>query len=82
MGVWLQGNLRCMTGEDGFMADRLVRQLLQENRYQFLALDMHRQSCLESRLNGMQLVVSEFGESTLDQLTQAAPRRCLLDQPA
>lgn len=82
MGVWLQGNLRCMTGEDGFMADRLVRQLLQENRYQFLALDAHRQNCLESRLNGMQLVVREFGESTLDQLTQEAPRRYLLDQPA
>ncbi len=81
MGVWLQGNLRCMTGEDGYEPDRWVRRLLGEGRYQFMALDMHRPSALDSRLDGMQLVVEEFGVSTLNRLTIDQPRRLILARP-
>jgi len=79
MGAWLQGNLRCLTGEDGYIVDRVMCQLLQENRYQMLALDVQHPTCLKSRLDGMQFVVHEFGQDTLDRLTRDAPRCYLLD---
>ena len=45
-GVKLQGNFRCMTGEDGFLPDQRVRQFLAEQRYWLMAIDMHRPSDL------------------------------------
>jgi protein-tyrosine phosphatase len=81
MGVWLQGNTRCMTGEEGYNADQAVRQLLGEDRYQFMALDLHRPDSLEARLDGMALVGAEFGPQTLDRLTITAPRQFIFGQP-
>lgn len=78
MGVWLQGNFRCMTGEDGYDPDLWVRRLLGEGRYHFLALDMHRPNALDGRFDGMQLVIEEFGRATLDRLTVDHPRRLIL----
>jgi len=78
LGVWLQGNFRPMTGQDGSEANRWVRRLLSEGRYRFMALDMHRPDSLDSRLDGMQLVEAEFGESVLDRLTVDAPRKHIL----
>lgn len=78
MGVWLQGNARCMTGEEGFDADRLVRELLAEGRYRFFALDLHRPDGIEGRLDGLSLVEAEFGEQTIEQLLVDAPRRDIL----
>lgn len=80
MGVWLQGNCRTMTGEDGYQADRLVRQFLREGKYHFLALDLHTPETLDGRLDGMQLVAMEFGETTLQALMKEAPRRLLFDR--
>ena len=77
-GVWLQGNFRCMTGEDGYGPDQWVRRLLTEGRYQFMALDVHRPETLEGRLDGMSLVEVEFGRATLDRFTVEAPRKLIL----
>ena len=81
LGVWLQGNFRSMTGEEGFEPSRWVRKLLDEDRYQFLALDMHRPDHLHGRLDGMGLVEAEFGSPTLDRFTIDAPRRHILLNP-
>lgn len=74
-GVWLQGNYRCMTGEDGYAADQVVRQLLTDNRYQLMALDMHGPDSLESRLDGLALAEAEFGREAVQRLTEQAPRK-------
>ena len=79
-GVLLQGNLRCMTGEEGPAADAMVRQLLDAGRYTFLALDMHRPRDLDSRLDGLALVEREYGGGALDQLTAGNPREMILGQ--
>ena len=74
-GVWLQGNFRPMTGEDGYHADQMVRKLLSEGRYRFMALDLHRFADLYSRIDGMVLVEQEFGVDAVQQLTVDAPLR-------
>jgi protein-tyrosine phosphatase len=81
MGVWLQGNFRCMTGEEGYAPDVLVRQFLRESRYHFMALDMHRPETLGGRLDGAEFVAAEFGAETLERLTAAAPRQRVLNLP-
>lgn len=75
MGVWLQGNFRCMTGEEGYEPDRWVRKLLRDDRYRFMALDMHRPDTLDARLDGLRMVEQEFGPATVDRLTTQAPRQ-------
>jgi protein-tyrosine phosphatase len=77
-GVWLQGNFRCMTGEDGFVADQLVRKLVAENRYRLMALDMHGPDSLESRLDGLALAEAEFGRDAVERLTLQGPRRLIV----
>ena len=78
MGVWLQGNLRSFTGEDGFFTDQQARRHLHLGQYRFLALDMHRPDSLESRLDGIQILTDEFGTERMDQLLVDAPRRWVL----
>ncbi len=73
-GVLLQGNFRCMTGEDGYLQDQRVRQFLTEKRYWLMAMDMHRPDALPSRLDGMQMVVQEYGQQTVDLMTIDRPR--------
>ncbi len=76
-GVLLQGNFRCMTGEDGYLQDQRIRQFLTEDRYWLLAMDMHRPDALPSRLDGMQMVVTEFGQNIVDITTIQRPRTIL-----
>ena len=78
MGVWLQGNFRSFTGEDGWHIDLLVRKLMDEGRFHFLALDMHRPDSLEVRLDGLRLVAEQYGSEALDELTIDAPHRYIL----
>ncbi len=73
-GVLLQGNFRCMTGEDGYHQDQRVRQFLTEGRYWLMAMDMHRPDALPSRLDGMQMVVQEYGQQMVDLMTIDRPR--------
>ena len=78
MGVWLQGNLRCFTGEDGYHADQTVRRLMQQQRYQLLALDVHHAYDLPYRLDGLSLAVNEFGPQLVEDLITVAPRELVL----
>ncbi len=77
MGVWLQGNFQCMTGEEGYTPDMLVRAWLTDNRYRFMALDMHGPDTLGGRLDGLLLVETEFGRDKLESFVTNAPRRDL-----
>lgn len=77
-GVWLQGNFKCLTGQEGFNANELVRRFLAEGRYRFMALDTHRPDTLEVRLDGMALFAAEFGDDTLARMTGDAVRRDFL----
>ena len=79
-GVWLQGNFRCMTGEDGPLADTMVRQLLAEDRYTFMSLDMHRPGDLTIRIDGMDMTASENGQRVLDRLTIENPRKLIFQE--
>ncbi len=76
-GVLLQGNVRCMTGEDGYLPDQRIRQFIRQNRYWILALDMHRPGDLESRLDGLKMVAEEFGQPYADGMTIQRPRELL-----
>ncbi len=78
MGVWLQGNLRCFTGEDGYFADQTVRKLMKQRRYHLLALDAHRSFDLPFRLDGLSLAESEFGREAVEPLVTEAPREMVL----
>jgi protein-tyrosine phosphatase len=78
MGVWLQGNFNSVTGAEGPEADDFIRQLLREDRFRLLALDMHRPDTLESRLDGVRMVAREFGPARLDLYTIEAPRQLIL----
>lgn len=78
-GVWLQGNLQCFTGEQGYHADRYAREFLDAGRYQLLAMDMHRVESLEGRFDGMALIRRDFGRDVLEALLADAPRRLILD---
>lgn len=80
MGVWLQGNSRCMTGEEGLNPDKLVRKFLNERKYRFFSLDMHRPDTLLARLEGLTLLEMEFGKQALDVLLVDTPRKFIFDQ--
>ena len=77
MGVWLQGNFLSLTGEDGYLADKLVRQYLTEGRYLLMALDTHGPDSLPGRLDGIQTLKNEFGQEKLDQFLVDAPRELI-----
>jgi len=76
-GVLMQGNFRCMTGEDGYLPDQRVRRYLDEGRYWIMALDMHRPSDLSDRLDGLNMVTQEYGQATADLMTIQRPRELL-----
>lgn len=79
-GVLLQGNLRCFTGEEGHYPDQTVRQYMDEGRYTLLALDMHRPTALQGRLDGIELATSEYGEDKIDAMLDSEVRRLLFDE--
>jgi protein-tyrosine phosphatase len=82
-GVWMQGNLRCFTGEEGDLSRTLAERLLEEGRYQMLALDLHRVDTLESRLAGLDLLNARLGAEALDRLVADQPRTLLgLESPS
>lgn len=77
-GVWLQGNFKCFSGAEGPLADERARRLLSEGRYTFLAMDMHRPDDLPPRFEGMDAIVQDFGQTTLDQLCDTRQRELIL----
>jgi protein-tyrosine phosphatase len=77
-GVLLQGNFRCFTGEEGGLADQQVRAWMDESRYTFLAMDMHRPDAMPGRIDGLHLVERDYGRELLDQMTITHPRQMVL----
>ena len=77
-GVLLQGNLRCLIGEEGVLPQQRIRQWLVEQRYTFLALDMHRTDTLESRLKGISAAESWVGGPVLRKLMAQRVREMIL----
>ncbi len=76
-GVRLQGNFQSMTGQNGYQAETLIRRWLDEQRLDFMALDLHRPDSISSRLDGLALVEAEFGPEQIRELTDLAPRKWL-----
>jgi protein-tyrosine phosphatase len=78
MGVWLQGNVRSFTGEEGYLPDLLARQWLAEGRYRFLAIDMHGPGDLASRLEAIELIAKDFGGDVVQAMLGDNVRRDVL----
>lgn len=77
-GVWLQGNTRCYTGEEGYLPDLFMRQFLSEGRYRLLALDMHGPDSLPGRFDGMDLIARDMGPQLVQKLMDSVPRQDVL----
>jgi protein-tyrosine phosphatase len=73
-GVLFQGNCLPFTGAEGPEPKRIMQQLLSENRYDFIALDMHGPDTLPERLRGLEQLRKTLGDHELDYLTCEAPR--------
>lgn len=78
MGVWLQGNFRPITGEEGYEPDQLVRRYIEQGKYKIMAMDMHRPDMVPCRVDGMKIVMEQYGSQTLDHYTVNAPRQLIL----
>jgi protein-tyrosine phosphatase len=72
-GVPLQGNLRCIAGGEGPRVEARARRLLSENRYRFVATDMHGTPDLPDRLAGLTAVEKQVGREKLRELLALAP---------
>ncbi len=81
-GVLFQGNFLPYTGLDLPCSDMLAWRFLEEGRYAWLALDLHRPDTLEDRLLGLGLVEQRIGREKLDELINAAPRRAIFGEAA
>ncbi len=78
MGVMLQGNFKPVTGEEGVAAMTLARRLLDEDRYAFMALDMHGPDSLAGRFEGLRIVERECGPARLRRYIESAPRSLIV----
>lgn len=76
-GVLLQGNFRCFTGEEGLYADTAVRRYMDDDRYTFLALDMHRPDALPGRLDGIDLAVEAYGKQRVGAMVDPRVRELI-----
>ncbi len=76
-GVRLQGNLRPLVGKDGLLAQYRAEQLLDLDRYEYMALDAHHLGCLPLRLEGARRLRAGWGRKRSKQLLETAPRRLL-----
>jgi len=79
-GVLLQGNLGPLTGADGRVALKLGERLLQDGRYDLMALDMHGVDTIEPRLAGIARAEELVGAERVRELTELAPRRLVFGE--
>jgi protein-tyrosine phosphatase len=77
LGVWLQGNLRCIAGGEGPQPQRRMRGLLTEDRYHLVATDMHGPVELDGRLAGMHTIEQTAGAAGLRALLAERPAEML-----
>lgn len=80
MGVLMQGNFQAFTGELGRDADSRVRRFMDEGRYTFLAMDMHRPEALPARLDGLEIAIAEYGRERVETLAGGNVRRLILGE--
>ncbi|HEV8603769.1 MAG TPA: CpsB/CapC family capsule biosynthesis tyrosine phosphatase [Tepidisphaeraceae bacterium] len=73
-GLFLQGNLQCLSDMPGSPTRRTVEQLLRERRYFLLGTDAHRPETLPMRLAGLQKAMDLAGREYIDQLTMINPQ--------
>ena len=77
LGVWLQGNLRCLSGYEGRTALARGMNLLKAKRYRVIATDLHGTHALDERLRGLSAVEATIGEDGLMQLLHHGPKEVL-----
>jgi protein-tyrosine phosphatase len=82
LGVWLQGNLKCLAGHEGERVGRRAKQLLIDNRYRVLATDMHGTPDLADRLEGLRTVDQLVGATKLAELLADCPCAILTPKDA
>jgi len=80
-GLLLQGNLQCFTGEAGYRPDQFVRQYMGEQRYTFLAIDMHRPDSLQGRLDGIGVAGAEYGPQVIEAMLDTRVREHIFNSP-
>ena len=80
MGVLMQGNFQSFSGELGRDADARVRRFMDEDRYTFLAMDMHRPDALPGRIDGMEIAAAEYGRERVETLADGNIRRLILGE--
>jgi protein-tyrosine phosphatase len=74
IGVWLQGNLKCVAGREGPRVGQRARRLLSEDRYRVLATDMHGTTDLADRLAGLRVVEEQVGSKKRHELLAIGPQ--------
>ncbi len=72
-GIWLQGNFNSLSGGEGPTAHQRSLRLLREQRYRFLAMDMHRIHTLPQRLEGYLTAEMTVGPEKLAELVRDNP---------
>lgn len=77
IGVWLQGNLRCIAGGEGPRVAARSQRLLVDGRYRLLATDMHGTPDLPDRLAGLNVAEKLIGTAKMRELLADAPRQIL-----
>lgn len=68
-GVWLQGNLNCLSGGEGDQAQWLSQTWLKAGLYDLLASDTHHSQRMTGRLVGLQTAIELVGASRVAELT-------------
>ena len=76
-GVWLQGNLKCIAGNEGPKPQQRMQRWLDEGRYHLIATDMHRARDLSQRLAGLEAVSRQIGAAGLKSLLEIGPHKVL-----
>jgi protein-tyrosine phosphatase len=76
-GVWLQGNLKCIAGNEGPRPQQRMQRWLDEGRYRLVATDMHRPRDLAQRLAGLEAVSQQVGQDVLQRLLAIGPHEIL-----
>ncbi len=76
-GVWLQGNLQCLSDPRGEATREIAEELLQADRYVMLGSDVHKPETLACRLEGLRRAIDLVGLDVVERLTRTVPARLL-----
>ena len=79
-GILFQGNLQAFTGELGYNADLFAQEMLNNDKYIMLGLDMHQFETLDNRLDGVGLTQALVGEEKITQLLSTNIRQMIFQE--